>query len=53
MMVGVLHEPGVDLHLAGQDRFEIGGDVVPRLNLGWAGRKLGVGRHHPEPLLAG
>ena len=53
VVVGVLHEPGVDLHLAGQHRLEVGGHVAPGLDLGRAGRQLGVGGHHPELFLAG
>ena len=53
VVVGVLHEPGVDLHLAGQHRLEVVGHVVPRRDLGWAGGELGVGRDHAEVLLPG
>ena len=53
VVVGVLQEPGVDLHLAGQHRLELVGHVVPGRDLGRAGGQLGVGGDHPELLLAG
>jgi hypothetical protein len=53
MVVGVLHEPGVDLHLAGEHRLQVVGHVLPGRNLGRAGGQLGVGRNHPQLLLAG
>ena len=52
VVVGVLHEAGVDLHLAGEDRLEVVGHVVPRRDLVGARRELGVRGDHPELLLA-
>ena len=52
VMVGVLHEPGVDLHLAREHRLEIIGHVDPRGDLFVAGGELGVGRNDAELLLA-
>jgi hypothetical protein len=53
VVVGVLEEAGVDLHLSGQDRFELRGRVVPRGDLLVPGRELAVGRHDAQLLLAG
>jgi hypothetical protein len=53
VVVGVLQEPGVDLHLAGQHRLEVLGHVVPGRDLGRPGGQLGVLGNHPELLLAG
>ena len=53
MVVGVLQEPGVDLHLAGQHRLQLVGHVVPRRDLGVPGGQLGVRRDDPQLLLAG
>ena len=53
VVVGVLEEPGVDLHLAGQHRLELVGHVVPGGDLVVPGGELGVGRDHPELLLPG
>jgi hypothetical protein len=50
-VVGVLQEAGVDLHLADQDRLELGGHVVPCRDLVVAVGELGVGGDHPEHLL--
>ena len=52
-MVGVLHEARVDLHLAGEHRLEIVGDLVPGRDLLGPGGQLGLGRDHAELLLAG
>ena len=52
VVVGVLHEARVDLHLTGQDGLQVVGHVVPRGDLLGAGGELGVGRDHPELLLA-
>ena len=51
-MVGVLHEAGVDLHLAGEDGLQVVGHVVPRRDLLGARGELGVRGDHPELLLA-
>src|SRR5829696_297214 len=51
VVVGVLQEPGVDLHLAGQHRLERLGHVVPGRDLVVAAGKLGVGRDHAQCLL--
>ena len=53
VVVGVLQEPGVDLHLASQYRLQLVGHVVPGRDLSRAGGQLGIGRDHPELLLAG
>ena len=53
MVVGVLHEPGVDLHLAGEHRLEVVGHVVPGRDLLGPCRQLRIGRDHAELLLAG
>ena len=42
LVVGLLEEPGVDLHLAGQHRLELRGHVVPRGNLVVARGQFGV-----------
>ena len=51
MVVGVLHEAGVDLHLAGECRLELGGHVVPGRNLSRSFCELRLGGHHPQLLL--
>ena len=51
-MVGVLRVAGVDLHLAGVERLERVGEVVPSREGRVAGRQLGVGGNHAEVLLA-
>jgi hypothetical protein len=48
VMVGVLHEAGVDLHLPGEDRLEVFGHVVPRGDLAGARRELGVAGTTPS-----
>jgi hypothetical protein len=52
-VVGLLEEAGVDLHLPGQHRPEVGGHIVP----GWDFRvplgQFGVLGDHPKGLLAG
>ena len=53
VVVGVLRVAGVDLHLAGVERLQLVGDVVPRREGRVARRQLGVGRDDPELLLAG
>ena len=53
VMIGVLHEPGVDLHLPGEDRLEVVGHVVPGRDLVRACRQLGVGGDDAELLLPG
>ena len=53
MVVGVLHEPGVDLHLAGQHRLEVVGHVRPGADLLGTGGELRVRRHDALLLLAG
>ena len=53
VMVGVLHEAGVDLHLPGEHRLEIVGDLIPGRDLLGPRRQLGLGRDHAELLLAG
>ena len=53
VVVGVLEEAGVDLHLAGQDRLELVGHVVPRGDLVVPGGQLGIGRDDAELLLTG
>ncbi len=52
VVVRVLREPGVDLHLARVERLQIVSKAVPRWKCRVAGRELGVGRDHPEFLLA-
>ncbi len=42
MVVGMLQEAGVDLHLTGQNRLEVGVHVVPARDFIWASRELGV-----------
>jgi hypothetical protein len=53
MVVGVLQEPGVDLHLPGQHRLEVGGHVVPGRDLGRPDGQLGVLGDDAQLLLAG
>ncbi len=53
VVVGVLHEPGVDLHLAAEDGLEVISDVHPGRNLGGAGGEFGVLRVNTQLLLAG
>ena len=53
MVVGVLEEPGVDLHLPGQHRLELLGHVVPGGDLVVPRGQLGVLRDDPQFLLAG
>ena len=53
VVVGVLQEPGVDLHLPGQHRLHLVGHVVPRRDLGMPGGQLGVRRDDAQLLLAG
>jgi hypothetical protein len=45
--VRVLEEPGIDLHLALEDRPELLGHVVVRRDLVGTGRQLGIGRDDP------
>ena len=52
MVVGVLHEAGVDLHLPREDRLEVVGNVVPGGDLVRPGRELRLGRDDAELLLA-
>ena len=52
VMVGVLEEPGVDLHLAREDRPHVLGRLVPGGNLGRARRQLGIRGDHAQLLLA-
>jgi hypothetical protein len=52
VVVGVLQEPGVDLHLAREHRLELLGHVVPRRDLLGPRRELRVGRHDPQRPLA-
>ena len=51
VVIGVLEEPGVDLHLPLQDRLQLLGHVLVGGDLLMPGRELGVGRDHPELLL--
>ena len=51
MVVGVLQEPGVDLHLALEHRLHLRGHLVPRRDLGVALRELGVGCDDAQLLL--
>ena len=51
MVVGVLHEPRVDLHLAREDRLHLVGRLVPSRDLGGARRQLRVLRDRSELLL--
>jgi hypothetical protein len=53
MVVGVLQEPGVDLHLPGQRRLEVVALGIPGRDLVVAGGQLGVLGDDPELLLAG
>jgi hypothetical protein len=53
VMVGVGHEPGIDLHLALKDRLQLLGHVVPGRDLGVPLGQLGIGRDHPQLLLPG
>ena len=53
MVVGVREERRVHLHLAGEDRLELVGHVVPRRDLRGPRGELGVGGDHAERLLAG
>ena len=53
VVVGVLEEAGVDLHLAGEDRLELIGHVVPGGDLVVARCQLRVLGNDPELLLAG
>ena len=53
VVVGVLQEPGVDLHLPGQHRLELLGHVVPRRDLVVAHGQLGIVGDHPQLLLPG
>ena len=51
VVVGVLQEPGVDLHLALEHRLELRGHLVPGGDLGVALRQLGVRRDDAQLLL--
>jgi len=51
VVVGVLHEPGVDLHLPREKGLHVVGHVVPRGDLFVARGQLGVGRNDAERLL--
>ena len=53
VVVGVLEEPGVDLHLPGQHRLELLGHVVPGGDLFVPRGQLGVLRDDPQFLLPG
>ena len=53
VVVGVLREPGIDLHLAGVEGPQILGDPVPGREGRVARGQLGVRRDHPELLLTG
>ena len=53
VVVGVLHEAGVDLHLPAQDRLEVLRHRVPGRDLLVARGELAVGRNDAELLLAG
>ena len=53
MVVGVLQEPGIDLHLAAQHRLERLRHVVPGRNILGACGKLAILRDHAQLLLAG
>ena len=48
VVVGVFQEPGVDLHLPGQHRFQGVVHVVPGRDLRRPGGELGVSRDHAE-----
>ena len=48
MVVGVLEEAGVDLHLAGENRLQIIGHVVPGGNLLVPRRQHRLRGHYPE-----
>ena len=52
LMVGVLHEAGVDLHLSAEHRLEVLGDVIPGHDLGRASRELRVLGNNTQFLLA-
>ncbi len=52
VVVGVLEEAGVDLHLAGEHRLQLGRHVVPGRDLVVPGRELSVGRDHAKCLLS-
>ena len=52
VMVGVLHERGVDLHLALEHRLELGIHVIPGRDLLVARRQLGVGGDDAQFLLS-
>ena len=51
VVVGMLQEAGVDLHLAGQDRLQRLGHVVPGRDLRRPRGELGLGRDHAQVLL--
>ena len=53
VVVGVLQEPGVDLHLPGQHRLELLGHVIPGRDLLGRARQLASGGNDAELLLAG
>ncbi len=53
VVVGVLREAGVHLHLAGVERLEVVGHIVPGREGFVARRQLGVGGHDAEGLLTG
>jgi hypothetical protein len=53
LVVRLLEESGVDLHLLGQDRLELGRHVVPRRDLGVAFGEFGVLRDDAQLLLLG
>jgi hypothetical protein len=53
VMIGLLEEPRVDLHLAGQDRLEVGGHLIPSGDLLVTRRQLGVRWDYSELLLSG
>ena len=53
VVVGVLEEPGVDLHLTGQHRLELVRHVLPCGDLGMPGGELRVGGHDAPTLLLG
>ena len=52
VVVGVLHEGGIDLHLPGEHRLHLLGHLVPGRDLRVARGQHGVGRDHTEFLLA-
>jgi hypothetical protein len=53
VVVGVLEEPGVDLHLPGGHGLEVVGQVVPRGDLLVPSGQLGVGGDEAQLVLAG